>query len=186
MRIGVDVDGVLRDFVGELLIQYSRDFPDHEVQAITEWDLHNFFPIGKAVYTYAFDTRAKEIFEGADPYPGAYSAMIALKERGHEIVYVTTQPRGKEIHTLNWLLKHGFPYSGLVITAIKDIANCDVYIDDGPHNIKALREAGKLAVCFNQPWNRFVTGDRVKTLQEFVEIVDGLNTQRSTRTGTQG
>ena len=177
MRIGVDVDGVLRDFVGKLILQYHEDYPGHEVLPVTDWGLNLFFPIGNAIFPYAFDHRAREIFEGADPYPGAISAMIALKERGHEIFYVTTQPRGKEVHTINWILKHNLPYDGIVITGIKNAVNCDIFIDDGPHNIKALREAGKLAVCFSQPWNRFVTGDRVKTLQEFVEIVDGLNTQ---------
>ena len=186
MRIGVDIDGVLRDFVGSLLIQYYKDFPNHEVEAITEWDLHNFFPVGKAIYPYAFNVKAKEVFEDAEPYPGAYVAMIALKERGHEIIYVTTQPHGKEIHTLNWLLKHNFPYDGLVITGMKDIANCDVYIDDGPHNIKALQDAGKEVVIYDQPWNRLSLGMRAYSLQEFAEIVDGLNTQRSARTGTQG
>lgn len=186
MRIGVDIDGVLRDLCDSLLVQYHKDFPNHEVEAITRWDLHHFFPVGKMIYPYAFDVKAKEVFEDAEPYPGAYAAMVALKERGHEIIYVTTQPRGKEIHTLNWLLKHCFPYDGLVFTGIKDITNCDVYIDDGPHNIKALRDAGRLAFCFDQPWNRAVAGERVKSLQEFVEVVDGLNTQRSARTGTQG
>ena len=176
MRIGVDVDGVPRDFVGSLQRQYAVDFPDHVMSPVTQWDLHHFFPIGKAIYPYAFDTRAKEIFEGADPYPGAYAAMIALKERGHEIVYVTTQPRGKEVHTINWLLKHNFPYDGLVITGIKDIANCDVYIDDGPHNVKVLQATGKEVVIYDQPWNRLSLGDRVYSLQQFLDIVDGLNT----------
>ena len=176
MRIGVDIDGVLRDFIGALTAQYKKDFPDHKVNPITRWDLHPFFPIGEGIYDYVFNTRPKEIFEFGNPYPRALSAMLALTGRGHEIIYITAQSRGREVYTLKWLLTHDFPYSGLFFTeAWKGAIDCDIFIEDNPNNIKTLQAANKRVFCYRQSYNKTVDCPSVSTLEEFVGMVDWIN-----------
>lgn len=168
----IDIDGVLRDFVGSLLVQYAKDFPYHEVDHINEWDLHKFFPIGKSIYDYAFNVKAKEIFENAPMFPGAREFIDDLRVRGHHVCLLTQQPRGKEIHTLNWLYESGIPYDSIAFSAEKGLFDFELILDDAEHNLRAVRAAGKRAICFDRPYNQNWDGERVKTYQEFLELVD--------------
>ena len=47
----------------------------------------------------------------------------------------------------------------------------DIYIDDAPHNITALRGAGCEAIIFDQPYNQQLEGLRARDWGEVEEIV---------------
>nr|WP_287379422.1 hypothetical protein [Candidatus Microthrix sp.] len=49
-----------------------------------------------------------------------------------------------------------------------DVA-CDCYIDDAPHNVKALRAAGNEVICFGQPYNTDIAQPR---MDNWVEVED--------------
>ena len=175
MRLAIDIDGVLRDFCGALIAQYKIDFPGHRVGFINQWELEHFFPIGKEIYEYAFNTRAQEIFEDADEFVGAMAFLKHLKEAGHHVALISSQPNTKIIHTVNWITAHGAVYDSLVFTWEKGLFNYDILLDDAEKNLKNARDNGRRAVCFDQPYNENWDGERVKTYQEFLEIVDEIS-----------
>lgn len=171
MRVAIDIDGVLRNFTGSVGKVYAREFPDHKVEPITEWGIHKFFPIGEAIYDFVFKAHAEEIFTKAEAYRGAATFMRTLKARKHEVWIVTSQPAGQEGYTIQWLRDNGIVYDSIAFTNSKPVVDCDIFLDDGTHNLTAIRDAGKFAVALDRPWNSGYTGLRVKTYREFLDLL---------------
>ena len=61
----------------------------------------------------------------------------------------------------------------------KPEVEADAYIDDGPHNVLALRELGNEVIVFDQPYNRDLPGPRAHDWAEVEEIVEELVAHRS-------
>ena len=68
--------------------------------------------------------------------------------------------------TVAWLDEHGIPYRDLCFLGAKPEVQADLYIDDAPHNIEALRAAGNEVIAFAQPYNADVGGLRAATWDE--------------------
>ena len=157
--IGVDVDGVLRDFVGSLIRVYKRIYPDHEVKEITDFSLNPFFPIGKGINKFAFVDHAEEIYSKASAYPGAIESMNTLvesnRERGFRTAIVTSQPtRQMQRLTLHWLHDHGVDYDAIYFTHKKSEVNLFILVDDSVDNLEDAGKAGIIPVCIDRSWNR--------------------------------
>lgn len=178
MNIAIDVDEVLRDFVGQLIIEYKKDFPDHDVTPVESWDVSLSFPIGHALYDYFKLTRPREIFEYAPVLKGAQDMCEELRQDGHILWLVTSQEKGNEVYTCNWLAKNYISYDHLVFTSQKDRVVCDVLLDDGMHNLEAFKKTGGIAVCMDKPWNKDWDGYRVTSMYEFYDLVKTLSTGR--------
>lgn len=157
--IGVDVDGVLRDFTGSLTRLYKYHYPDHEVLPITEWGLEKFFPIGKDIYKFAFEDHYGQIMLLAEARVDMVNAVNSLHRLGYRIHIITSQPKGKEGVTIDWLREHGVSYDAVTFTSLKSDVLCDAYIDDGEHNINDLVRARKKSLIYlmDQPWNQHMT-----------------------------
>ncbi|MFQ5772697.1 MAG: hypothetical protein ACE5HX_19335, partial [bacterium] len=132
MRLGIDVDGVLRNFVTSLINNYKADFPGHVIRPITDWGLEKFFPLGEAIYDYMYRIRPEEIFRYASLYKGAKTMMVDLQGDGHKLWVLTNQPRGTEKYTLDWLQEFGIPYDQICFVDQKHLIDCDIYLDDSP------------------------------------------------------
>ena len=59
-RLLIDVDGVLRDFIGGLASIYQREYPDHKIKPVVSRDLHDNFPIGQEIYRFMDETDPEE------------------------------------------------------------------------------------------------------------------------------
>ncbi len=53
----------------------------------------------------------------------------------------------------------------------KSEVQADLYIEDAPHNVDALREAGNQVIVFDQPYNQDLSGLRAKNWLEAEEII---------------
>jgi uncharacterized HAD superfamily protein len=172
LNLGIDVDGVIRDHVTGLREVYLKDFPGHVVLPVTAWDVSLFYPIGKDIYDYWFRRRPLEAFGFAPVYDGARVALQKLWRLGHRIHIITSQVKRIEDITVKWLHQNDIPYDSIHFTDAKHLVKCDLYVDDAPHNLMALYEAGLNVVCFDRPWNQEVDWcHRVRTYDELVEIV---------------
>ena len=65
---------------------------------------------------------------------------------------------------------HGIPYRDLCFLGRKPEVEADLYVDDAPHNVEALRAAGNEVIVFDQPYNHAVGGLRATTWAEVEEI----------------
>ena len=72
--------------------------------------------------------------------------------------------------TIRWLDNHGVPYRDLCFRGEKDQVGADVYIDDSPDNIAALRAAGHYAVCFANSANSANKGIEAPRVRKWDEV----------------
>ena len=185
LRLGIDLDGVVADFNAGWISRYNGDFgadllPEH----VDIWDaptlLTHFTDMGE-FWTWARTSGdGASIFRILEPYHGAIEALDRLAEL-HHVVIVTTKPSYASADTFSWIGQHGLPTTEVHIIDDKTMVDCDVYLDDGDHNLEALVVARPEAtVCrYVQPWNRNHDGVvDVSTWQQFGEIVDGVRITR--------
>ncbi len=170
IRVLVDLDGVIRDFIGGLTRIYRREFPDHVIKTVRSRRLEAFFPIGERIYDFIDRQFLEEILTGAPPYPGAIEAMRRWEHR-FENVIVTAQPRRWRYPTFIWLGKFKVPTNEIHICYHKEAVEGLALLDDFVDNLEAFRATGRLAVCMDQPWNQDWTGPRVTSLNEFYQFV---------------
>ena len=73
--------------------------------------------------------------------------------------------------TVQWLDDARIPYRDLCFLGDKPEVGADLYIDDAPHNITALRRAGHDVIVFDQPYNAELDGPRACGWDEVEPLV---------------
>lgn len=177
MRIAIDIDGVLRDFVGQVNTVFDSVYPNGWRRPVTEYGIDKFYSIGKEIYDMAFIEQARSVYVLAPVYPGAKRMLEDLKKEGHTIIIATSQPN-KEVlrHTLAWLSLNEILYDEFYCAlnmGSKANIKADVLLDD---YIKHLEEFPGISIAFAQPWNeewkhRYSGWRRVNKHQEFVDWI---------------
>ncbi len=167
MNIGFDIDGVLNnlpEIIGEYGCRHCRetrtrdctgcnalnltlgttkdrfDFTDEE--DLSFWSKNHLEMITK-VSTSAFNPEA---------------CVTAMQMRGHSIFYITNRQSDVIQETVDWLDANNFPHAPVYYTKDK-VDTCkqlkiNVMIEDNPHNIMALAEAGIKVVVIEWPYNQ--------------------------------
>ena len=177
--IGIDVDGVLRDFSNSLRRVYHEVYPGHWYNASTAWELHEVFEIGQGIYDFCWRSEyTADIFGKAEHYEGALEMMDELSEVAN-VTIVTSQPSvGARRATIEWLDRcELLGVSGGVFlegTLKRWHLPLDCLLDDNEKNLEAAHRYGIRAVCMDRPWNQNWTGYRVKTYDSFIEFVSGI------------
>ena len=169
-RVLIDLDGVIRDFVGSLIRVYKKEYPDHEVLPIRSRKLEDFFPIGRDIYRFIESGYLNEIMENADPYPGAIETLFKWQSE-FDIVIVTAQPEQSRASTFKWIGKNDLPTNEVIITYYKSEIPGIALLDDFIDNLEEFKKTGRFAVCMDQPWNQHWSGPRVKSMHEFFELI---------------
>lgn len=159
LRLGIDLDGVVADFNEGWTRLYNAEFgADLHADDVQMWDapklLTHFSSMSKFWRWAATCGDGASLFRVLRTYPGAIDALNALAKR-HDIVIVTTKPYYARSDTFAWIGEHRLPTTEVHIVNDKTTVDCDVYLDDGDHNLAALVAAHPTAaVCrYIQPWN---------------------------------
>jgi len=172
MRVGIDIDGVIRDFISsleEVYDKYYLSFVEGWRKPVTKWELNEFFSIGKHIYDFAFDTYAHEIFyKYAKPYENAIEFLNKLHEK-HSILLATSQNKKTLNATLKWLDFYDVPYDEFYCTfnGVKNI-NTPILLDD---NIGNLLDFKNISICMDRPWNKEYNGFRISKYDEFFDYL---------------
>jgi|SRR6266487_748724 len=134
-------------------IQMSPE--EHEALWLRTWELWDLIP-----------TIAQE--RGYDEP----AEMIHLIENsGHKVTVLTHSFNSKIEHLKQKWLDWNIP--GVVVEWVNDARQkheyeFDLFVDDSPHNLVQMKRANKLAICFEQPWNKGLSDDwywhRVRSL----------------------
>lgn len=156
MRLGIDLDGVVVDWVGSVCRELGIPSRPEEM----EWD--SIFQVSNMTNTelFAFCKEAG-VFYKADPVEGAVEGLEALFAAGHDVQFVTSRPEWSREETVDWLDDAvDIPTAEIreklhiVQGTNKSVVPCDLYLDDSPHVLTDLRRRKKWAVRFEQPWNK--------------------------------
>lgn len=176
LRIGLDVDGVLADYMAGVadIGRMLGHAMERAIHGPTTYGLvePGWFPsmeAANAAMTAMLDHGVIGRLELLDTTAAA--AVGQLRRAGHQVVVVTARDRRCETQTRDWLRRHRIDADEVLFERRKALTNCHVYIDDAPHNIAELRESGAGAVVYDAPYNRDVSGPRVHDLAGFAELV---------------
>ncbi len=181
MRLGIDLDGVVADFNTGWITRYNAEFAaDVAFDAVRSWDaipsLTHFRHMGE-FWRGARDHDGPSLFRHLETYPAAVESLWALTRRRHAVVVLTTKPSWAIHDTFAWLAEHRIPTREVHIIDHKWQVDCDLYLEDAPHNLRNLvaHRPGKIVVRYVRPWNRPVAGTRqVNDWDSFVELVDSV------------
>ena len=181
MRLGIDLDGVVADFNSGWINRYNAEFgADVAFNAVEAWDaipsLTHFRHMGE-FWRWAQDHDGHTLFRHLETYPGAVEALWQLAKKRHSIVILTTKPPWAIHDTFAWLADHRIPTREVHILDHKWEVDCDVYLEDAPHNIERLvaHRPDRIVGRFVRPWNLPVSGAYdVPDWEAFVGLVDGL------------
>lgn len=140
LTIAIDVDGVLRDNLGEMVDLYNKEFKDNKkVEDITEFKTEISFPrifeeSGITSSQWFFQDHSKELFVDAKPFANAANDIKRLQKYG-KVIIVTCQKSYLNKHqTLEWLEKNGIEPDGVCFLRDKTQLHADIFIDDNDWN----------------------------------------------------
>ena len=177
-RLGIDLDGVVADFnagwMGRYNEEYSTSLTPEQVQTWNAMLDLTHFDTEQEFWVWARNDGGPGLFRDLPLLDGAKDALDRLA-RNHDIVIITTKPEWAGPETLQWLGDNEIPTREVHITYRKWTVDCDIYLDDGPHNLEALiRERPDRTTCrFVQPWNAPVPGTvDVDSWDTFEALVD--------------
>lgn len=182
--LGVDLDGVCADFYArmrEIAAEWFEkpiaELPTHVSFGLQEWGVGD-----RAQYEslHRFAVTQRELFKTCPMIPGARKYLRMLSNEGYRIRVITHRLFIQYFHdravlqTMEWLDDHGIPFWDLCFMKDKDQVGADIYIEDSPSNIRQLREAGYLTICFANSTNREVAEPRADSWERAYELVKEL------------
>ncbi len=177
---GVDLDGVcadyttgFRDIVAEVKGVSIDDLPLERSWDFREWGLtpDDF----NELHNYAVSER--RMMASLPAFEGCADALWRLSDAGVWIriithrLYVNWGHAAAVGDTVSWLDDNRIPYRDICFLGAKPQVEADVYIDDAPHNVEALRATGNPVIVFDQPYNTDLDGYRAHTWTEVEELV---------------
>lgn len=179
--LGVDLDGVVADFMrglkpiaAEWLGVKESDLTDEVRYGFPEWDLE---PAGGYDSLHRFAVKERDLFVNLPPLAGAPAALRRLSARGVRIriithrLYIPWFHREAINQTTEWLETHGIPYWDLCFMRDKAAVGADLYLEDNPSNVLALRGDGHDTIVVSNSTNRDLAGPRAGNWGEVEALV---------------
>jgi 5'-nucleotidase len=178
---GVDLDGVCGDFSAAFCAVVADELgvPVESMPARANWDFSEWGIRDEAHFQVLHRRAVLEhrVFRTMPVLDGCAEALWRLSDAGVWIriithrLYVNWGHQEAVADTVAWLDEHGVPYRDLCFLGAKPEVDADLYVDDAPHNIVALRDAGNDVIAFAQPYNADVGGMRAHDWGEVESIV---------------
>lgn len=175
MKIGIDVDGVLRNIAGKIIELYNSEYnaniqyneiKDYKMEDIVGMNTDEF------MMKYFFEL-GHEVFEKSNVIGNPTESLINLKNNGHDIHIITHQFKGLEAYTIRWLINNEIPYDSITFSEDKSIVNVDLFVDDKVENLQRVQFFGNaISLCFDQPWNKNFNGKRISNLDEIFPFIE--------------
>ena len=191
---GVDLDGVCADYTRGLQASVAADLgvDPESLPFERDWDFSewNFAP-GDFERHHRRAVVDERLFRHLQPIPDAAETLWRLSDAGVWIriithrLYVNWGHQAAVTDTVGWLDDNRIPYRDLCFLGAKPQVEANLYIDDSPGNISALRDAGNEVIAFEQPYNRHLPGPRATGWAEVEEIVLDRYTEWSGIHGVQ-
>jgi len=178
MRLGIDLDGVVANFIRGWMLRYNMEFgTDLEEHLVDHWDaagdLTHFEDLADFWHWAGASGRGPTVFRHLEPYPGALEAINDLSAC-HDIVVLSMKPDWAAADTYAWIADHRLPTREVHLLRNKWKVDCDIYLDDSPFAVADLaKHRPERIVCrFVRPWNDPVEGTvDIHNWDEFVSFV---------------
>jgi beta-phosphoglucomutase-like phosphatase (HAD superfamily) len=179
--VGVDLDGVCSDFYGRMR-EIAAEWFECQIDDLTpevsyglrEWGIEKSEQY-ESLHRFAVTQRG--LFESSPMIHGARSYLRKLSNDGARIRIITHRlfihyfHRTAVSQTIDWLDRHGIPYWDLCFMKEKEQVGADLYVEDTPKNVEALRKSGAYTICFANSTNTSISDPRAKTWKEVYELI---------------
>lgn len=194
--IGVDLDGVCADFYSKMR-EIAAEWLEVDINSLTpaptyglrEWGIKNTDAYERL---HRFAVTQRQLFESSQVIRGARRVLRLLSNQNYRIRIITHRLFIHFFHetavrqTITWLDRNGIPYRDLCFMKEKEQVGAHIYIDDGPGNIKALRDHGHYAICFANSTNTEIEDPRAKDWDEVYRLIKKkFPTAKSAKTETR-
>jgi len=187
VKIGIDLDGVLSNNVGQIIIEAKRLFNiDITPKQITEFALENCTPLTTDQVIQMFNDST--VFKDMIPIEGAIEAtrkLLHAKTDYFNYIYhvdvVTDRPLQFYELTNEWLLKNGFHWNGTYLVKAKDKPlfvkdkGIEIFIEDRYETAIKLAEVCKTVYLFDRTYNQGELPENVIRINNWNEILERLN-----------
>lgn len=174
LRIGVDLDGVVANFVDGFREWCRANGHTHEMPPPDRYNIWEVWGLTRQEWDDSFARACHDgLFYTLTPYDDAVESIRKLKQDGHFIHIITYRVRPDvQLDTINWLTKHHVPYDALSFSKEKAGFPLDVMLEDTAANVQPVENAGVPCYLIDRPWNRsYIHPRRVSSWKEFVEIL---------------
>ena len=183
IRIGIDIDGVLRDFSGQLYNYMSDNYPESIMKdCIDDWDFQNCFKgwDKKALQELYWEKYPDYFFGSASPLRGAIPQMWDLFEWGRKkirFVCISAQRTPGTYASLKWLGSHALSFREIHFIRGSEKWKKDVefLVDDSPTNYNAWiqgRGNDDGYILMDAPYNQHIKSKhRIYELKEVKDII---------------
>ena len=175
MRILLDMDGVVADFMTLWLEQYNElTGEDIKLSDITGPNATKF--VGEPYLLKRIKDQCGFI-RALKPLPGAIDGITKLHSDGHDIVFVSNGTNcptsGHEKRDwLNFYFHRQWRFAPLVLTYYKHYVRGDVLLDDMTKNLENL-EHGTKGLLYHHKYNAQETGfERIYDWSHFLQWVE--------------
>jgi 5'(3')-deoxyribonucleotidase len=179
--LGVDLDGVVANFYGGMrpiaaewlgvLVESLTPDPGYGLE---DWNLSS---MGTYDDLHRFAVTQRTLFRQLAPMPGAAAALRRLSQQQIRIRIITHRLYIRYFHqeavqqTVAWLEHHGIPYWDLCFMKDKAAVGADLYVEDSPTNVRALRADGHLTIVFANSTNVGLDEPRAQTWEDVERLV---------------
>lgn len=177
-RIGLDIDDVLYPWSQRAYEAICAAGKDKGLGLPSMWEMHEHYGLGRDEFWNIINAAYMDGMLLNAPYDGVQDLIYALMWEGYEVHLVTARGCSEgdmaqmvREQTRECLRTHSVPHDSLTFTKDKAALGLDYFLDDGIHNVTALREAGCEAYLRDQCHNQDSDLPRVADLEEFVEVV---------------
>lgn len=152
MKICLDIDGVLVDFVGG-----AAKVLGYDPKVVTCWDYYPLIGTTEDEFWRAIDAAGSDFWATLPEYPWCDQLVKSCDEVAPTILLTTPSKCPSSTHgKLRWMHgKFGSGFRDYLMGPKKEYCATPetVLIDDSDANCKKFREHGGRAILFPRPWN---------------------------------
>ena len=167
--LGVDLDGVCGDYTDAFrsVVATELGVAEESLPLVRSWDFREWgLSVDQFEHLHQLAVVEHRILRSMPVIDEAAEALWRLSDIGIWIRVITHRLYVNWTHataiadTVDWLDRARIPYRDICFLGAKPEVEADLYIDDGPHNVEALRASGNKVIVFDAPYNRHLAGPR--------------------------
>jgi len=178
--IGVDIDGVLRNWSKSFNRVYLDFYPQHKdlLEPINTWNFYDSYKFERTTKKDFLKDNSKDILLNAPSFIGTKEKLDWLVEQSFSkdfIVKIITQQSSKAnaLYTFNWLKKHSFFHENFIsVASNKDKWRYSNAMIDDSEEVLSLCSLNNTSIKVLKPYNKDCNTDF--TVSEFVDLDENL------------
>ncbi len=184
MRLGIDIDGTIKDTHRAAIQVYNRKLNRSvRLEDITDFYLDRAYGLTRSEGERLWRQSEEEIYTIGVPLPHAVDVLNDLARTGFEIYYITARPKIEKLEmiTKRWLEKMGFPFAEEKLwmgsenkALIAKQLGIDLFFEDAPVHLDRLVAHRIPTVIMDAVYNRHYPHplQRMRDWREIYQIID--------------